>query len=109
MMRFRGGGVGHKSTRAATDFFKNDRDPLDLKVSDSDLDEEEIAVEEIEGDANPGSDEENDYGYNLREIPDFESDQDEDPEFEEEEEDYGAEDDGGGIDEDIVALGYSEL
>jgi len=30
MMRFRGGGVGHKSTREATDFFKKDRDHLDV-------------------------------------------------------------------------------
>ncbi|KAF6743071.1 hypothetical protein DFP72DRAFT_1053502 [Ephemerocybe angulata] len=29
-MRFRGGGVGHKHTRDATDFFLNDRDPLDI-------------------------------------------------------------------------------
>ena len=29
-MRFRGGGVGHKSTREATDFFKNDRHQLDI-------------------------------------------------------------------------------
>jgi hypothetical protein len=31
MMRFRGGGVGHLSTRAATDTFKDDRDGLDIK------------------------------------------------------------------------------
>jgi hypothetical protein len=31
IMRFRGGGVGHMSTRAATDFFKHDRDILDMK------------------------------------------------------------------------------
>ena len=30
MMRFRGGGVGHSSTRAASDKFKNDRDDLDI-------------------------------------------------------------------------------
>jgi hypothetical protein len=29
-MRFRGGGVGHLSTRAASDIFKNDRDELDI-------------------------------------------------------------------------------
>jgi hypothetical protein len=34
-------------------------------------------------------------------------DQDEDPELEEE--DYGAEGDDGEVDEDMVALGYSEL
>ena len=32
LMRFCGGGVGHSSTRAATDSFKNDRDQLD-KIS----------------------------------------------------------------------------
>jgi hypothetical protein len=46
MMRFRGGGVGHKSTRGATDFFKNDRDRLDKRtvtathVEDGDEDDE---------------------------------------------------------------------
>ena len=30
-MRFRGGGVGHTSTRAATNVFKADRDVLDMK------------------------------------------------------------------------------
>jgi len=29
MMRYRGGGVGHKSTRNATNIFLKDRDPLD--------------------------------------------------------------------------------
>ncbi len=29
MMRYRGGGVGHKSTRNATNVFLADRDPLD--------------------------------------------------------------------------------
>ena len=31
MMRFRGGGVGHTSTRAATDVFKQDLDILDME------------------------------------------------------------------------------
>jgi hypothetical protein len=30
MMRFRGGGVGHTSTRTATDWFLKDRDKLDM-------------------------------------------------------------------------------
>jgi hypothetical protein len=29
-MRYRGGGVGHSSTQAASDIFKNDRDKLDI-------------------------------------------------------------------------------
>ena len=32
-MRFRGGGVGHKSTRKATDCFLSDRDRRDLQAS----------------------------------------------------------------------------
>jgi hypothetical protein len=66
MMRFRGGGVGHKSTRKATDFFKSDRDRLDRKTvttaqvveEDSDDDEERYVsvAENIE-------DEGEDYDY----------------------------------------------
>jgi hypothetical protein len=33
MMRYRGGGVGHKSTRNATNTFLKDRDPLDYPAS----------------------------------------------------------------------------
>lgn len=32
MMRYRGGGVGHKSTRNATNVFLKDRDPLDYSA-----------------------------------------------------------------------------
>lgn len=32
-MRYRGGGVGHKSTRNATNIFLKDRDPLDYPAS----------------------------------------------------------------------------
>ncbi len=31
-MRYRGGGVGHLTTRAAVDFFKTDRHPLDHHI-----------------------------------------------------------------------------
>ncbi|KAG2129732.1 hypothetical protein DEU56DRAFT_758019, partial [Suillus clintonianus] len=31
LMRFRGGGVGHRTTREATDGFLDDRDPLDVR------------------------------------------------------------------------------
>ena len=42
MMRFRGGGVGHKSTQQATNFFKKDRHRLDVQNSrNSRLDVEE--------------------------------------------------------------------
>jgi hypothetical protein len=71
MMRFRGGGVGHKSTRAATDFFKQDRDRLDTNVTtemtsifklDDDV-AKEILNDEPDDDGNSIVDEEEDYGY----------------------------------------------
>ena len=117
MMRFRGGGVGHKSTRDATNFFKNDRDPSDLTpVSDSESGEEieeQVDSGEIRNDGTNDSEtlsdsEVEDYGYNLGENSESESDLDKSVE-ELEEEDFGPEGDGGRIDEDIVALGYSEL
>jgi hypothetical protein len=84
MMRFRGGGVGHKSTRDATNFFKQDRDRLDVtnavttvtagasevsildddvvQAIDQDNDETgDDIVEEVSG--NELEDEEDDYGY----------------------------------------------
>jgi len=45
-MRFRGGGVGHKSTREATNLFKMDRDRLDVGVT---LDIDDVEVE-LDGD-----------------------------------------------------------
>jgi hypothetical protein len=55
MMRFRGGGVGHMSTRAATDVFKTDRDDLDKqsrqarREASNVEDEEETGDEEMNG------------------------------------------------------------
>jgi hypothetical protein len=119
MMRFRGGGVGHKSTRAATDLFKNDRDALDLKPStpvpsESEGEGMEEEVEEIEYGDDGMNDEEEDYGYILGDDFGSESEQGDENELREEledldEEDFGPEDDGGAIDDDMVALGYSEL
>jgi hypothetical protein len=57
MMRFRGGGVGHKSTREATHFFKKDRDRLDTQDK---ADENQVGYVSEEENA---EDEEEDYGY----------------------------------------------
>ena len=52
-MRFRGGGVGHAATRAATDAFKTDRDDLDIQSQEARNEafnleqEEEMAEEEL--------------------------------------------------------------
>jgi hypothetical protein len=65
-MRFRGGGVGHTSTRAATNSFLSDRDFLDLSSSN----EHDNVDEEFTQDANEGgidSDEQEDW---LDTLPD---------------------------------------
>ena len=75
-MRYRGGGVGHSSTREATNRFLLDRDRLDMPLSDG---EESIRVDDLDvdvadaghvsggdedGSAGDGfGDEEDDYGY----------------------------------------------
>jgi hypothetical protein len=117
-MRFRGGGIGHTSTRAETDVFKTDRDNLDIKSrqdrkdtlhteeedscdeemnrSDMDID---MIIEGAKGEGEVGEEldqdgellilELKDYGYE----PEIETDEESDNEEEEdreagEEEDY---------------------
>ena len=118
-MRFRGGGVGHSSTRAATDTFKNDRDNLDItsqraqrnseppthsnmEEDDDELEDEMPVIDEerdVEGDIDEDgqlSDSEVvDYGYEV------ESELDE----EEEDREAGEEDDTTG---ELGTLGYAE-
>lgn len=121
-MRFRGGGVGHTSTRAATDIFKNDRDDLDAKLQqarkesippnvedgagsedenmDTDGSGAESEVEEVEVDEEDQlSDSELvDYGYEP--VSDSES-------GEEEEDRDGGEEDDTTVDE-LDTLGYAD-
>jgi hypothetical protein len=69
-MRFFGGGVGHKSTRAATDQFLWDRDHSDLQV---DIETQHDTIDNLmdcedEGDDSPVAegqvlDNDEDYGY----------------------------------------------
>ena len=123
MMRFRGGGVGHKSTREATDFFKNDRDPLDERATgaesrdmNSETDELEDNCEEEDDDLGLNEDQEEDYGYvSVREDSEDEDDTladddaDGDPVLVDEQVDFGPEDDGGAVDPDMEAFGYAEM
>lgn len=51
MMRFRGGGVGHKSTRESTAVFLEDRDPLD-EITRDDSEED---FEDLESGINQGA------------------------------------------------------
>jgi len=129
-MRFRGGGVGHKSTREATDAFKKDRDLIDeraqlerrLGVDDEPRADEDDWVDE--GDENNNLEDlddaesvneelEEDYGY-IQEESDGEPSTDEDLELanqvdEVDDEDFGPEDDGGAVDPDMDDLGYAEM
>lgn len=113
MMRFRGGGVGHTSTRDATDILKTDRDELDRRSQQARRDtitveDEDISDEEMNG--NEPADREGelseselfDYGYE----PEIESDEDEEEPEEEEDRDVGEEDDTA-IDE-LAVLGYAD-
>jgi hypothetical protein len=94
LMRFRGGGVGHKSTRSTTDQFLMDRDTLDKEYAAGQQEKDESLEEcEVDGpsddDSKPnepdgdvestdsdsyGSDEEYDYGY-ARRVSDDESEE----------------------------------
>jgi hypothetical protein len=108
MMRFRGGGVGHKSTRDATNFFKKDRDQLDMRsagVSEDEVMKEEVVPgEEVEIiDEN----EQDDYGYERSESG-SENEMDDMP-GDEANDYFGPEDDGGAVNPDMDELGYADL
>lgn len=107
MKRFRGGGVGHASTRAATDFFKQDRDSRDAKrvrdEGDDNYDQTQYHDDEPRVPTNQSradrDEEEEDYGYNRREISDMDD--------EEEEEERSDDEFGGEVDADN--FGYGEM
>jgi hypothetical protein len=114
MMRFRGGGVGHKSTQEASNFFKKDRDRLDVterneqidddEEEDSDMDLEEHHDDEVD------EDEEDDFGYMREESDDSEDEADGDlGEDGLGDDDFGPEDDGGVDPEMMGELGFSSL
>jgi hypothetical protein len=110
-MRYRGGGVGHKSTRAATNIFKTDRDCLDLKRQANDTgnnevepDEPTCTVEQAHVDEDfENADEIEDFGYRE---PDSEivstSESDEEDKGEDEEEESESENE-------VNELGYADL
>jgi hypothetical protein len=116
MMRFRGGGVGHKSTREATDFFKKDRDKLDFgsrtMSEDMDTDSDDAVDEvdeELEGDSGVDEDIEDEFGY-TKEDSDSADESDEMADVDGVySDDFGPEDDGGEMDSDMEALGYAVM
>jgi hypothetical protein len=116
MMRFRGGGVGHKSSREASNFFKKDRDRLDVMEpheQNDDLNEQEdseMDLEECHSVNEVDEDEEEDFGYMREESDNSEDEVGADGELGEDGDDnFGPEDDGG-IDPDMMGeLGFSNL
>jgi len=124
MMRFRGGGVGHKSTREATDFFKRDRDRLDTRKVTTDMPtsilDDEMAKEILEQDNDePGDDgvvdeeEENDYGYVRDDSESGDSEAGgvevgQDGQDDDSEQDFGPEDDAEAFDT-LDDFGYADL
>ncbi|KDR69784.1 hypothetical protein GALMADRAFT_282494 [Galerina marginata CBS 339.88] len=113
------GGVGHASTRAATDMFKKDRDAMDISSRDS-RQKQHTEAQEGEDQDNPDVDENQtqgcdddelseseliDYGYEDEEENDEEGEQGEDDNEEEPEE---GKDGGEGVSEDLATLGYAE-
>ena len=120
-MRYRGGGVGHSTTRAATNFFKRDRHPRDQNRNQ----QEEMDVDGVDGhqgdnyederlgssddpgsdmdeqDEDQGSDDEESNGDDDEEENDEEGDGDNDNEETEEE--------GDGDESETERLGFSEL
>jgi hypothetical protein len=125
VMRFRGGGVDHLSTRAATDFFKNDRDKLDMKswrtrqeehappnVEDEDNDSEDMVIDGSEV-GEPDSDSEvydlEDDELSESELVDYGYEVDDEEEEEEEDgRDVREEDDTTGIIDELGELGFGE-
>jgi hypothetical protein len=122
-MRFRGGGVGHKSTRDATNHFLSDRSPAELarmhipnaadegltnvnsESSESDHDNEVMEVDEE-------SSEEQDFGYeNPFEEEYLDSEEGEEEEVIDEWEDLDilGPEDGEVSDGDIEGLGFADL
>ena len=111
MMRFRGGGVGHASTREATNFFKQDRDSRDTKrVLQVEDDEDQTQHEPtlLNRSRAERDDEEEDYGYNRGQFSDGDEEEEEEEEEDCSEDEFGSDGNGGEI-EFMDNLGYGEM
>ena len=114
MMCFWGGGVGHASTREASDFFKQDRDSHDAKrvfedVEDDGQTQNEATVPNQYCHADRDNEEE-DYGYNRGQFSDMEDMEDEDEDEDEcRENEFGPDNNGGEVDEFMDNFGYGEM
>jgi hypothetical protein len=105
-MRFRGGGVGHRSTRVYTDIFLRDKHPVDVSIEENAPDEEMEVDEPEDGDqASP------ELGESMDEIEDEEDEEDEegDPSKHEATEDALGPEDGEDADEEEGEYDYAVL
>ena len=115
-MRFRGGGVGHKATRDATNHFLRDRTPTELArirvPDDSDEELENVNVESNDDNEGREEDEEQDFGYeNPFEGRNFDDDDDDEEEVIDEWEDLDilGPEDGEVQDDEIEGWGFANL
>jgi len=127
VMRFRGGGVGHKTSRHASDKFLSDRDPLDSRgrrgkgseaETDTSSDPGGVIPEDDgtngdtvgeEGEDQRREDEELDYGYAGLQIHDDEDDASKGDNDENEDDDALGAEDGEGCEDEIGLLGFANL
>ena len=109
-MRYRGGGVGHLTTRAATDFFKQDQHPRDQNYSQQDKMDVDDADRHQD---NNGFDQDerlrssDDLGSDVDEQDQLEGSGDEESNRDDEEEETDEE--GDGDESKMEQLGFSEL
>jgi hypothetical protein len=110
-MRYHGGGVGHSTTRAATDFFKLDRHPRDRKRNQQ---QDEMDVDDVDrhqGDNNGFDQDErlgssDDPGSDVAEQDEDQGSDDEESNRDDEEENN---EEGDGDESETEQLGFSEL
>lgn len=118
VMRFRGGGVGHKATRAATDTFKKDRDKLDNERQRDNqpeipVEQNEMTEEQADEQRFPADDCNEEVEEEMEAEEEEEEGEGEDEDGEDEDGEEGKEgnddDDEDGEEDEVEQLGYAEL
>jgi hypothetical protein len=114
-MRFRGGGVGHQSTRDATNHFLHDRTPAELArvhvPDDADKEPENVNVGSNDDNGGTEVDEEQDFGYEnpFEQVFDFEEEEEEEVIDEWEDLDLLGPEDGEAPDGEVEGWGFTDL
>jgi hypothetical protein len=107
-MRYRGGGVGHSNTRAATEFFKVDRHPQDRRRNQQ---QDEMDVDDVDRHQGDNDGERlgisDDPGSDVDEQDEDQGSDDEESNGDDDEEENDEE--GDGDESETEQLGFSEL